>query len=322
MTIKTNQTTRLRLGIFCLFLSISFSSFAQGDGPRTALLAPTGVFGIATKYVNLSQNLSPSTILVKEADFEIQLFPVSAFYTFKLNNRFAQLIAVATPSKSSLTLSGTAPGIPTDFSAKGLADGFIGLKVGMVGAPALSVAEFTQRTPSFSMYSYLRLWYSGKYSNQEILNLGSNRMTIHYSMPMSFPLSKNVERMTWLELAPSIRFFTANDEPQLISEKNKIQQKPLFQLEAHLSHSFSKKFWIAANFGYRLGGKTEVDGFLNDNRINLLGASASFGYKILPFLNFTADYGKRIWGDNGADSRMLRMGLVFTYVNLEKQGLK
>ena len=114
MTIKTNSTS-LRLGILCLMFSFTLESFAQGDDPRTALLAPTGVFGIVTKYVNLSQNLSPSTVLVKEADFEIQLFPVSAFYTFKLNNRFAQLVAVAIPSKSTLALSGTAPGIPTDF---------------------------------------------------------------------------------------------------------------------------------------------------------------------------------------------------------------
>ena len=117
MTIKTIQTTSLRLGILCLMLTFSISSFAQGDGPRTALLAPTGVFGIPTKYVNLSQHLSPCTILVT-------------------------------------------------------------------------------------------------------------------------------------------------------------------------------------------------------------ASSSSLGYKILPFLNFTADYEKRIWGDNGADSRMLRMGLVFTYVNLEKQKFK
>ena len=316
MTNTMNQFTKLGLLIILLF---SFSSLnAQGDGPRTSLLAPTGVFGIATKYVNLSQNLSPTTVLVKQADFEINLYPISAFHTFKLKNKFAQIVGVITPGSADLNLSGTAPGIPTKFSSKGISDGFIGLKVGMIGAPALSIAEYAQHVPSFSMYSYVRLWYSGKYSNEEILNLGSNRFTVQYSLPMAIPLNKKKGRMTWLEISPSMRFFTSNNEPQLISEKKKIQQKPLFLLEAHLSHSFSKKFWAAANLGYKLGGRTEVDGNLNDNKINMLGASVSVGYKILPFLSASADYGERIAGDNGADSRMIRMGLVFSYAKVDK----
>ena len=255
---------------------------------------------------------------MKQADFDINIYPISVFHTFKLKNRFAQIVGVVTPSSASLKLSGTAPGIPTDFSSTGIADGFIGLKVGMIGAPALTISEYSQHVPSFSMYSYVRLWYSGTYSNEEILNIGSNRFTIQYSLPMAIPLSKKKGRMTWLEILPSMRFFTANDEPQLISEKSKIQQRPLFLLETHLSHNFSKKFWAAANLGYKLGGKTEVDGNLNDNKINMLGASVSIGYKLLPFLSASADYGKRILGDNGAESRMIRMGLVFTYAKVDK----
>jgi len=302
---------------YCLlFLTLLFivTVSAQGDGPRSAQLAPTGVFGIASKYVNLSTNISPATVLVKEADFEIQLFPVSAFYTFKIKNQFAQVIGVITPAQAKLKLTGTAPGIPSSLKANGIADGFIGLKLGMVGAPGLGLQDFAQRSPTFSMFSFLRFWYTGNYEAQEVLNLGSNRFTIQYSIPMAIPLNQNRERMTWLEITPGVRIFTPNNEPQLLIQKNKTQQKPLFQLETHLSHNFTKKIWMAANLHYQLGGRTILDGVDQDNQINMLGAAVSAGYKLLPYLSASVDYGRRVYGDNGVNSRMIRAGLVFTYL--------
>ncbi len=306
--------------VYCLLfltLLLTQTTFAQGDGPRSGLLAPTGVFGIASKYVNLSTNLSPATVLVKQADFDIQLFPVSAFYTFKIKKQFAQVLGVFTPGRAELRLTGTAPGVPDQLNASGIADGFLGFKLGMIGAPGLSLKEFAKRAPTFSMFSYLRFWYSGKYASEEVLNLGSNRFTIQYSLPMAIPLSENRARMTWLEITPGIRFFTPNKAPQLLIQKNEIQQRPLFQLETHLSHNFSKKIWVAANLHYQLGGRTLLDDIEQDNQINMLGGSLSAGYKILPFLSASADYGRRIFGDNGVNSRMIRAGLVFTYVKME-----
>ncbi len=316
---NNTQLLREKKVSFLLFLCLLLTgtSFAQGDGPRSGLLAPAGVFGIATKYVNLSTNLSPATVLVKEADFNIQLFPVSAFYTFKIKNQFAQVLGVVTPANAKLGLSGTAPGIPDELNANGIADGFVGFKVGMVGAPGLSLKEFAESAPTFSMFSYVRFWYSGKYAREEALNLGSNRFTIQYSLPMAIPLGQNRARMTWLEITPGIRFFTPNKEPQLLIQKNEVKQRPLFQLETHLSHNFSKKFWVAANLHYQLGGTSVLDGVKQDNQINMLGGSFSAGYKLLPFLSASADYGRRIFGDNGVNSRMIRAGLVFTYAKIE-----
>ena len=309
----------IKKAVYMLFLSLLLKSTicAQGDGPRSGLLAPTGVFGVATKYVNLSTNLSPATVLVKQADFNIQLFPISAFYTFKIKNQFAQVLGVITPANAKLALSGTAPGIPDQLNVNGIADGFIGFKLGMIGAPGLGLNEFAARAPTFSMFSYVRFWYSGRYASEEVLNLGSNRFTIQYSLPMAIPLSQNRARMTWLEFTPGIRFFTSNNDPQQLLQKNEAEQRPLFQFETHLSHNFSKKFWIAANLHYQLGGTTVLDGEKQDNQINMLGGSLSAGYKILPFLSASADYGRRIFGDNGVNSRMIRAGLVFTYAKIE-----
>lgn len=125
---KTNFHLWVKNTFLMFFLPLFFMSalFAQGDGPRSGLLAPAGVFGIATKYVNLSTNLSPATVLVKQADFDIQLFPISAFYTFKINKQFAQILGVVTPANAQLVLSSTATGIPDQVNTNGIVDGFIG----------------------------------------------------------------------------------------------------------------------------------------------------------------------------------------------------
>ena len=68
-----------------LCLSIISTSFvlAQGDGPRSHLLTPTGVWAINAKYLNLDQNLLPAgNILVEDLDLKINLFHGCPFWTF------------------------------------------------------------------------------------------------------------------------------------------------------------------------------------------------------------------------------------------------
>ncbi len=305
-----------------IFFPPSHLIHAQGLGPRTNLLSPIEVSGVAVQYVNLHQNISPSTIFSEQTTFEVNMLAVQGFHTFKLKNQFAQVVAAIIPSYSDLKLTENGSNESISFSSNGLADGYIGLKVGMIGTPALTVTKFPEHQSGFAMFSYLRLWYSGTYSSKEVLNLGSNRMTIQYIVPMAIPLNKNKERMTWLEISPNIRFFTNNTEPMSTSGKMKIKQKPLFTIENHLSHNFSKKFWVAANLEYAYGGRTVEDGIPNDNRINLLSASVSAGYKINPFFSISADYGKRVYGDNEIDSRMIRTTLVYSYFNTKKKNTK
>ncbi len=307
----------MQLAKLCIITFLSLFSLhsihAQGLGPRTNLLGPIGISGVAFQYVNLSQNLSPSTIFITQAAFEINMFAVSAFHTFKLKNRLAQIVGAVIPATSSLELIEVGTSEPTNFSTNGFTDGYLGLKVGMIGTPALTVTEFSAHLPELSVFSYLRIWFPGSYTNDEVLNLGSNRFTIQYIMPIAIPLNKNKKRGSWLEIFPNVRFFTPNNNPLRTSGKRQIQQKPLFTIENHLSHNFSRKFWMATNLEYQFGGRTIEDGVAVENRINMLSASVSAGYKLHPSLNISADYGKRIFGDNGINSRMLRMTLVFAY---------
>ena len=61
---------------------------------------------------------------------------------------------------------------------------------------------------------------------------------------MAIPLNDNLERQTWLEVNPSLSLFGANNDPALGTNADKIEQNALFSVESHLSHNFTKKFWV------------------------------------------------------------------------------
>jgi len=84
------------------------------------------------------------------------------------------------------------PGIPSpELNASGIADGVIGMKIGLIGAPSLNIAEFAKHAPAFSLMGYFRLWYSGNYNSEQLLNMGTNRFTFEFGFPMSMPLYKS-----------------------------------------------------------------------------------------------------------------------------------
>ena len=58
------------------------STIAQGDGARMTLWGPTGVTGVIPKWMGLNQNMTPSHILIKDADLHINAFPVTAIRQF------------------------------------------------------------------------------------------------------------------------------------------------------------------------------------------------------------------------------------------------
>lgn len=307
--------------VIVLLLFVTFSALAQGDGPRAQLLSPTGVWGINPKWVSLSQNFLPSGILVKNAEINIDVFPTTAFHTFGIGGKFAMVQFMVNPGSANGVVTSDNTMLPISklsTSASGFADGMLTFKMGLIGAPALNLNKFMKHTPAFSMTGYVRWWYSGTYDSKKPLNLGSNRSTFEFGLPMAIPFGNNPKRATWLEVNPGVRFYTANNDPTMITMADKSQQKPLYMLENHLTHNFADKFWAGVDLRYQVGGDLELDGVNQNNKVNVLGGGVEAGYQILPYLSANAGYGTILAGDNGAKSDMFRLSIIFTYLNMNK----
>jgi len=311
--------------IICIIFSQSI--IAQGDGPHAYLLAPKNVSGISAKWMSMNQNIIPAgTGLVPEAEIKVNVFPTGFFHTFSLGGRFAQVLAVVTPGSATASALAVPPSFPipkTSIDASGLSDGFLSFKLGLIGAPALNAVEFAKAPMRFSLFGEARYWYSGTYESSKLFNLGTNRGTFQFLVPMAIPLNSNRAHATWLEIAPSISFFAANNDPARnpvpgSTQVEKVTQSPLFIIENHLSHNFSPKFWIVGNLRFQQGGETSADGVEDNNTMTILGGGAGLGYQLLPFMGAYADYGGIIAGSNNARSNMFRLSVTFTYLNKKK----
>ena len=303
-----------------ILISFVMQLSGQGDGPHTFLLSPTGIWGVNPKPTFLDQNFLPSgDILIKDAHINVNVFPTTFFHTLGIGGQFAQLMFMVNPGNANGSVVADVPGFPApELNATGFGDGFIGLKVGLNNAPALNLMQYAKHTPQPSMEAYFRIWYSGTYDRAQPLNLGTNRTTFEIGLPMAFPIGNNTKKPTWFEMYPSIRIYTANNEPTIITQAYKSQQLPLFLIENHLTHNLTTKLWIGGDLRYQYGGALELDNVNQDNKVNILGGSVSAGYQLLPFLGLSANYGGILAGENGARSEMFRLSAVFVYANTKK----
>jgi hypothetical protein len=293
---------------------------AQGDGPRSYLLNPKGLWGINPRAIHLNQNILPSgNILVTQADINVNVFPTTAFHSFGIKGRFAQVQFMFNPANASGTVTTIDTGFQTpQLKTKGFSDGFIGFKLGLIGSPALNVIEFTKHKQAFSLMASMRTWYSGTYSSDKALNLGTNRVTLDLGFPMAIPLGKDNSLPFWLEVNPSVQFFTPNNNPTFVTNANTSKQQAMFYIENHLTKNITPKFWLGADLRYHYGGAIILDGEVQDNKINIIAGGISAGYQILSFLSASTTYSGILAGDNGARSDMIRLSLVFAYVNLKQ----
>jgi len=290
----------------------------QGDGPRAHLFTPTGVWAINPKFLHLEQNLLPAgNILVKGADLSINLFPTTLVHTFRIKGKFARAFAMINPG--SLTARAVQSGISEELTASGFSDGFVAFELGLIGAPSLNAIEFSKHIPQFTLMGYFRYWYSGTYDSEKLINLGTNRSTFEIGTTMAIPFHKKTsQNATWLEVMPTIQLYTDNNDPARSSSANKVEQEPILIIENHLTHNLTKKLWIGADLRFQYGGGTRADGVSDDNEINILGGGLNIGYQITAPLSIFAGYDTILFGDNEAQSKMLRVSLVFAYVNLNR----
>ncbi|MGH8431508.1 MAG: transporter, partial [Solimonas sp.] len=157
------------------------------------------------------------------------------------------------------------------------------LSVNLYGNPAMTPAEF-QRAPKrlISAVSVHVIAPTGQYSDDKLINVGTNRWAFRPEAGVSYPVGR------WtLESYAGIWLFTPNDSffPGSITRR----QASLFTLQAHVSREFAQRAWVAFDATWYGGGQTEVDGRFNDNRQDnvRLGATLSLPIARQQSLKFT-----------------------------------
>ena len=153
----------------------------------------------------------------------------------------------------------------------GLNDLTLRLSVNLYGAPALSLKQYSGYHQDIIVGVSLYVTApSGQYDAAKLINIGTNR----WSFKPELGISKRAGAWTF-EGEADATFFTDDDE---YFGNHVRSQDPLYQVQGHAIYNVDPKLWLALDGTYYTGGRTSVNGVLdNDLQSNTRwGATAAY----------------------------------------------
>jgi hypothetical protein len=157
-------------------------------------------------------------------------------------------------------LSGSADyaGQSLERVVEGFADPRVRLSINLFGAPALTLKEFKAYEQDLIVGASLQVsvpW--GQYDDTRVVNLGTNRWFIKPELGVS----KALGRWT-LELSTAATLYGDNDD---FFGGNRRSQDPIYSTQVHAIYSTHKGLWASLDATYFTGGRTTLNGVLNDD---------------------------------------------------------
>lgn len=281
---------------------------AQGDGARTYQLAPADthlltVFGIFDR----SNQTTEDGIVFRGQTFDLNQVILRYAHPISIYGSAANVFGLLPIGEVTGAIHGDGL-VLQGRTSSGIGDITIGGWFGLIGSPSLAPEEFATYKPGFSFAFLPKITAStGDYSSSRIVNFGANRWAFKLGFPIAYALGETLldPELTTLEILPSVAFFTPNNDP---FNANKVQQAPLYTVEAHITRNLNRVFWISVDGFYTHGGATTIDGIDNRNPEVSLGLGGTLGVTVSSnfFLKFT--YGQIVArNSNGLEGRAIRL---------------
>jgi hypothetical protein len=227
-------------------------AFGQALEPRSYVNTPTGV-----NFLVLGYGYTDGDVGLDEAspvkDTKVQVHAALFGYARSLDvaGRSGKLVVVLPVSEASG--SAKVAGLGRDRQVLGIADPLLRVSVNLLGAPALSLKDFSGYRQNVIVGVSLQLTAPlGQYDSTKLLNLGTHRWTFKPEVGVS----KAWDPIT-LEVILAATFFTTNDA---FFGGMRLEQAPIYALQAHLIYACSRALWVALNTTYYAGGRTTING--------------------------------------------------------------
>lgn len=127
---------------------------------------------------------------------------------------------------------------------------------------------------------------TGKYDNKSALNLGENRWKFILQAGLITPVA---EKLT-LDLVADAQVHGKNDDFGAASQT--LKQKPLYQLQGWLRYHLTPAADLRFGVSDSRGGKTEIDGVDQNDRLSTSKLSVGGSYFVRPTTQLLATYGR------------------------------
>ena len=257
MRSNPSRTFGFAVLVCCALAGIASPARAQDIEPRAYSNAPVGVNFLIAGYAYTTGGLAfDSALPLSDPDLSTSNAVVAYARVLDFRGKSAKFDVVA--PLSSLSGSADFDGETLRRDIAGLADPKFRLSVNFFGAPALSLKEFAGFQQDLIIGASLQVSPPvGQYDESRLVNLGTNR----WSFKPELGVSKALGRLT-LEGAAAVTLYTDNDD---FYQGRTRSQDPLYSLQGHLIYSFRSGVWGSLDGTYFTGGRTTLDGELNND---------------------------------------------------------
>lgn len=289
--------------VVCSVLLSPGALSASGDGPRVHGPAPIGanifVFH-ATSLADANRSFDPS-LVTPNLKFDTSIGTIQYARTMELGGRFATLTGMLRGGNSTRKSND----LEQRASSSGLADPTIAASINLVGIPPMSLEEFRQFRPGSVVNLFLAATIPlGEYDPLNLVNLGSNRWTFRVAAPMMHPFEWIPGKLTTLELVPNLHFFSENTDKQL-------KQDPLLTLETYVTQNVTSRFWVSLGLLYSRGGKTRINGAVQNGIQKSISLSVSLNYNFSPRYALGFRFGETVAKNEfGLDGSLYHLKLI------------
>jgi hypothetical protein len=238
---------------------------AQHLEPRAYANTPVGMNFLIAGYVYSSGGLSTDPAQpLQNAHLDINTPVVAYAHAFDAWGKSAKFDTVVAAG----CLDGTAEanGVPVSRDICGALDPTARVSVNLYGAPATQLKDFRNYKQDLIVGASLQVQAPlGQYDPTRLVNLGSNR----WAFRPEVGVSKAFDPLT-VEVSLAATLYTTNND--FYGGKTR-EQDPVYNTQLHLIYQFSGGAWLALNANYYSGGRTTVNGVLQNDAL----ANSRFG---------------------------------------------
>lgn len=330
MKIENNSVRLLKVvAPLAIFLPFSGTALAVDDGARAYWKGRDGTQVVSFQYLNLdmqasdTQQFAPDQYIYPNADAEADLFVASWARHMTLFDRPSSIAvslaggSVDADIKTSLAVPeylppSVTPGTSFSQSSSGFADPSIQLDVNLFGTPPLnSGVDLLNYEPSFTLDAAVMLGVPlGEYDEDKLVNMGLNRWWGRLALPMKYHFGVfNPGQMSSLEVTPSVWLFGENDD--FLGQN--LENDPIWQIEAHLTHDFTPSFYGSLDLLYRSGFESEINGAEVGDELDIGNLGFTLNYQATDNLSIRTAFSSNVFGDSDLDTSILRLQFVYAW---------
>jgi hypothetical protein len=314
-----------------LFFSLSTPARAQDDGARAYWKGRAGTHVVSFQYLPMfldaegSKAFAPGQYIYPNSKIDAHIVMASYGYHFTLPwvkrpSVFAVNVvggSVGLDADVSTLPPGFEPPLPvgtTAFSqsSTGFGDPSTQLTVNLFGTPPLkSNVDLLNYEPTWTAdFAGMLAIPIGAYEGSKLVNIGLNRWYGRLALPIKYHFRVFAPgRMSSFEVMPSVWLFGENDD--FLGKK--LENDPLWSVEAHLTHDFTPTFYGSLDLLYQNGFQSQLDGTDAGEKLEIGSIGFTLHYQVSSNAGIRTGFSSNVFGDDNLKTAALRSQFVYAW---------